>query len=260
MSLLLDPRSGSGELLPYFKSYDIEVSVTQLDFADIAMFGDGPDGLVAVGVERKVIGDLVNSMRSDRLTGHQLPGLMENYQFVFLVVEGVFKAGKSGALEVLRQNWRPLMVGSKPILYREVSNFLLTLMLKCGVMVVRTNNAEETVAWAVGLYKWFEKGWHQHVSHEAIYTPFNESGVGSRRGNWRKRTVPKLEKMVAQLDGVDRAAFGIAQRFRNMEGLVGATVEEIAEVRIERNEKGGKRLVRLGDKRGQSVFEQLREE
>ena len=94
--ILIDDRMGSKELLPLFRPYDVTVELSHLEYADIAFFGNGPTGPELVGIERKTLHDLVNSMRSRRLSGYQLPGLMAAYAWVYIVVEGVWRAGDGG--------------------------------------------------------------------------------------------------------------------------------------------------------------------
>src|SRR5215471_7722117 len=126
--ILIDERVGSKELLPYFKPFDVEAEICRLGFADAAFVGNGPDGIISIGIERKVLGDLLASMRAERLAGHQLDGLLENYQVNYLIVEGICRPGRNGELEQIRGNdWRAIYIGRTPMLYREMDNFLTTM-------------------------------------------------------------------------------------------------------------------------------------
>src|SRR5437016_923212 len=126
--LLIDDRIGSRELLPHFKSFDVRTEVCHLESADAAFVGYGPDGPIYIGIERKVISDLVASIRSKRLSGHQLAGLIENYDVSILLVEGIYRPGANGELEtVTHWGWRPLYIGRQAVLYREVDNFITSM-------------------------------------------------------------------------------------------------------------------------------------
>ena len=57
--ILIDSRIGSAELAPLISTPNI---LCQLEFADFTFSGNGPAGQVAVGVERKTIMDLLQSM------------------------------------------------------------------------------------------------------------------------------------------------------------------------------------------------------
>jgi ERCC4-type nuclease len=88
--ITIDRRTGSGELLPLFPKGVAELGC--LEYGDFAWIGKGPEGLpLAIGVERKQIHDLVNSMASGRLQAHQLPGMINTYKISYLVIEGIWR-------------------------------------------------------------------------------------------------------------------------------------------------------------------------
>jgi ERCC4-type nuclease len=201
----IDHRTGSAELQPYFKRWGVEAMISQLEFADFAFTGNGQSGRVVVGVERKTIRDLVNSMESKRFAGHQLPGLLDNYHDVFLVVEGVWRRGEDGSIEELRKGWQTLYQGGRRLVhYRGVDNFLTTMSLCCGVLVKRTLDAPETAAAIVNLYRWYEKRWEQHESHKAVYAPAEVSRRGKGVLDVRPSNAdpPLVLKMLMQVDGM----------------------------------------------------------
>src|SRR5262245_60611921 len=227
----LDPRVGSGELLPYFKPYDVDVEVQQLEYGDACFWGEGVEGPTLIGVERKVSNDLVASMRSNRFSGHQLPGLLETYTWTYLVVEGIWQAGKTGEIEVIANGgkWVSLHTGSRTVLYREVDHYLSTLEHKCGLNIVRTSNRGQTVAWLVSRYKWWQKEWRKHDSDEAIYAPYEERANG-RRASFVPRRAGPVEVVASQFPGVDRKAYSLGKRFKSVRELVNANVKEFEEV------------------------------
>ncbi len=64
---------------------------------------------------------------------------------------------------------------------------------------------------------------------------------------------------MAVAPGLDQAAKSVADRFGSMEGLMKATVEEIAECPVEQwLSGGGKRVVRLGEKKAERIWKSLR--
>jgi ERCC4-type nuclease len=230
--IVLDPRVGSGELLPYFKPYDVDVSVQQLDCADACWWGNGHDGPVLVGAERKIVTDLVASMRSNRLSGFQLPKLLETYTFNYLIVEGIWQCGSGGEIEVPRGggSWAALRIGSRPVLYREVDHYLATLEHRCGVTVKYTANRGQTVAYLVSRYKWWtDKEWARHDSFEAVYAPFEEKVMG-RRGSFSVRKAGPVELVAAQLPGVSKKAFEFGKKFKSVLALVNAEERSLSEV------------------------------
>jgi len=236
--ILLDDRTGSKELMRYFVAHDVRVESTRLEFADACWAGNGPHGDCMIGMERKRIGDLVNSIRGRRLSGHQLPGLMDNYEFVYLIVEGIYRPGIHGELEEGRGQgiWRAMGP-----MYREIDSYLATLELKCGVIVRRTTSPQETVAVIVDLYKWWTgKTWEQHQSHHQLYTLSPDSQVSGRKlsfvnpereiaRKYGKRAVD-VWKMAAQLEGLDTKAELVAAHFRTPRRMMLAGVKDWMEI------------------------------
>jgi len=105
MSIDLDYRTGSGELEKLFLPYGIKVNRTKLEFGDLAFEGRGPHGACSIVIERKRITDLIQSMESRRLSGHQLPGMAERYDYCYLIVEGIWRPGQNGELEIRNGSW-----------------------------------------------------------------------------------------------------------------------------------------------------------
>jgi ERCC4-type nuclease len=231
----LDDRIGSKELERYFSPYDVPVESTRLEFGDACWVGKGPEGDCMIGLERKRITDMVQSMRERRLSGKQLPGLMTTYDFNYLVVEGYFRPGNRGELEERRGKgiWR-----SMGLSYRELDNHLSTLELKCGVIVRRTATPQETVALIVNLFKWWEKDWKKHKSHQQIYAPVPTSlcSIGSRKAHFRspEEEIRRLYgedavlvwKMAAQLPGLDSKAELVARHFRTLRKFTRAKADD----------------------------------
>lgn len=228
--ILLDPRIGSGELLPYFQPYGVEVEVQHLDYGDCCWWGQGHDGPVLVSAERKIITDLIASMRSNRLSGHQLPGLLDTYAFTYILIEGNWRSGEGGAIEIpTRGGWIPLRVGSRSVLFREVDHYLATLDHRVGLSILHSSNKEQTVAQIVSRYHWWQKDWYKHDSFEAIYAPY-ETARQSRRGTFVQRKVGAVELVASQFPGVSKKAFGFGKVFGSVQELVNAKIEELEKV------------------------------
>lgn len=217
--LRLDSRTGSGELEKLFKPYGIQPLLCRLDFGDMDWIGNGPSGECAVVVERKRIDDLIQSMQSKRLSGHQLPGMAEQYDYCYLIVEGIWKCGDDGNLLVSNGGWH-----KRGIAYRAVTSYLSTLQLKAGVNVWRSVNEYETVSYVIDQYRWWtQKRWAEHQAHEAVYAPADPT-VG-RRLTFRPREISLLEKMSMQLPGVDKKAREVAESFKSVQQMANADVE-----------------------------------
>lgn len=239
--IFLDPRSGSGELAPYFRPYDVPVELVQLDAADAAFCGNGPDGTnPLIGFERKVLTDAISSMRTERFMGEQLPKLLELYPLsITIVLEGIWRAGPAtGAIEVKgygRGEWIPVRVGSRPVMHRELDHWLATLEHKisyeCGrqFSVVRTADEEQTVAYIVSRYKWWnDKAWEDHKSYKVIYAQEVPNAPGRRGFN-----LPKpgpVEEVACRFPGVREKAWSFGKQFRSVYEMVTASAKELGEV------------------------------
>jgi len=158
--ITLDERTGSAELLPYFAKDVIRLG--RLEFGDASFLGMGQDNVpFLIGVERKTLNDLVQSMKSGRLQGHQLPGLLASYKVVYLVVEGITKNGENhDVLEKSGKFWRSLGVTRKAL-----DSFLNTLEVLAHVIVRQTTSPMNTAILIHNLYLWWQKGWEEHKGH-----------------------------------------------------------------------------------------------
>ena len=265
----ISPRKGSLELRDLFKNFDVPVD-TEIDipFSDFCFWGNGPDGLCRVGIERKRLSDALDSIRTKRLSGYQFDGLCREFDFVFVVIEGQWKAGTHGELLELqwkdkKLQWLPTSDGKQSVMYRSIQNYCTTAELKAGtqagnpVVVERTTDPFETVALVVSHWHWFnDKQWDQHRSHEAVY---NKEYAPPTRRTFIRRQISQCEQYMAVAPGVDQAAKDVANRFGSMEGLLAATVEEIAACPVEQWLKGGgTRTARLGEKKAEKIWKSLR--
>lgn len=235
--ILIDYRIGSVELIPYFKPYGTDVCEASLGIGDVKFVGNGPDGDVDVGIERKRLTDLVACIRDRRLSGFQLvgdeqtPGLLETYDYVYIVVEGIYRPGLHGILEQRQSSsWAPVYAGSSAMLYAEMDNFLSSLELRAvtkigePVRIHRSGTLAETACWINDLYHlWTNKRWSEHRAHSDIYYREPDRKF-SRKASFNKPKNNPLVKMLAQLDGVHNKAYEAAKQFRSIRGFANATV------------------------------------
>jgi ERCC4-type nuclease len=172
-NLMLDDRTGSIELQPYLAAHHLPVQVCRLQYGDLAFPGNGPNGPLLVGIERKRLTDLIDSKRSGRLAGHQLPGLLRDYEVVYLVIEGIWRIGRdSGAIEVPRHGgWQPLALGRKGFSCAELEGFLCGLENRCNIKIRKTSNEHDTAQLVHSLWTWWGSSWDNHKSLDVTYTP-----------------------------------------------------------------------------------------
>lgn len=220
--ILVDSRTGSVEISTLLSTSNI---VCHLNYADFTWCGNGPDGGINIGVERKSIMDLLQSMTTGRLSGHQLIGLTENYDLVYLLVEGVWRPDRNtGILQRISNGgkWVAAAQGSRRFMARDVYNFINTIQVMCGVVTVCTSNQWETAKWLDSIYGWWQKKWDKHKSHLQWQKPVVHAHLSK----------PNLvTKVASQFDGIgwDKAR-SIGFQFDLLEDFLGATEKELCEV------------------------------
>lgn len=220
--ILIDSRIGSADLAPFISTPH---TTCTLDYADFAWAGQGQSGGVSIGVERKTILDLLGSMTSGRLSGHQIIGLKQAYDVVYLLVEGVCKADrKSGVLmrPGAKRKWQPVEHGSRRFMARELYAFLNSMQILCGVHVVRTSDKAESGKWLDSCFGWWAKPWTAHKSHQ----------MWSRASEVAQFVKPTLAaRMWAQFEGIgmDRAR-ALAAKFPYPVDIFRAGKEELMSV------------------------------
>ena len=178
-----------------------------------------------IGVEIKRISDLLTSITTGRLSGHQLPKLVREYRHVWLLIEGQYRPGAEGLLET-RQGaaWVPHALGRSPWTYREVEAYLTTLEVRAGVHVRRAYNKAETVALVAMLYQWWTaKAYDEHRAHKALHSPILDSGLLYK---------PSLTRRVAaELPGIGVGkSAAVAEHFKTVRAMVEADEDQWQQV------------------------------
>ena len=163
---LIANDEGSDKLVDKFEQGTAQL--TELQFGDIVFTGNGPDGDVLIGVEYKQVSDLAGCIRSGRLTGTQIPGMMKAYDFCFLLVEGNYQAdAPNGKLIVPFKGGNGIRYGLQ---YSAFDNFLTSLSVLSpyvygkSLIVKKSMNIRDTIEILWNLYAFFSKPWNEHNS------------------------------------------------------------------------------------------------
>jgi ERCC4-type nuclease len=165
--ILVDSAIGSKDLIPDLEKAGLSPQIAQID-GDLAWVGRGEGGReLSVGVEFKKLPELVDSLRSGRLVGEQLPKMRKSYEFSWLLIEGELSTSRSGLLT--NEKGRPLH--GKMTIW-EFYERLWILYLKGGMFPWATKDRRQTVQAIRALYRlWTSKDFDQHRSHLSIYQP-----------------------------------------------------------------------------------------
>lgn len=147
----------------------IEVETTTLDYSDCCFEGRGNDDQpVFVGIELKKLPDLVSSLRTGRLSGHQLPGLKAAFDFAYLLVEGHWKPDAKGHITTQRRGMWAALPGM-PV--SEMEKRLTTLDLLGGLRVRHSSSRACTLHFIANLYRWWnDKSMDRHATHLVPHT------------------------------------------------------------------------------------------
>ena len=234
--ILVDKRIGSKELFKYFPLGSARL--THLEYGDFSFVGNGREGTVLVGVERKRLGDLVSSMCTGRLSGRQLIGMLNVFHHSYIIVEGTFRPNpESGLLEVYRYGgWYPYRQGKRQFMAKDIWAFLTTMESICGVCWHHCTTQSDTVHFIRGLYKWWNKPYDRHKSYlQATQSPMVEL---TRQ--------PVMMRVLAQLDGIGfEKAQAISLRYASVHELMRAPRAEL------------RTIEGIGEKLAQAIHEQL---
>lgn len=224
----IDYRKGSKELAPYIHS---KHEIVTLEYGDVSFVGMGDNEPAFVCIERKTIGDLVQSMSSGRLSGHQLVGMLEDFTHIYLLVEGIWRPNpKSGMLEKLHgKSWTPVHHGKRKYMARDVYNYINTLAVMCGVIPVFTSTLQQSGYWIDCVYSWWMKGWEQHKSH----LKFHRQQVSpKKKGKVLLRQPTSFERIVSGISsvGFDTATL-LQKHFRTPMDLALASEKQLMDVK-----------------------------
>ena len=222
--IYIDDRVGSRELAPHLP----RARLRRLHFGDFCFGGGGPnDAPVPVGIERKRIRDLLNSITSGRLTGHQLVGMRNTYEHIYLVIEGRTRTNEyTGVLEEqVGEYWCPLALGKRTWLTSDILCFLNTLDIHCGVHWHWTYDMTGTAAYIKALHKWWTaKDFDEHRAH---LQPHRGTTVALTKSSLLRRVAAELphigwkksKDVEAEFVSVNDMVFADQAQWMGIEGI-----------------------------------------
>jgi ERCC4-type nuclease len=233
----VDDRVGSIDLATPLTKFGVKVRVKRLPFGDLAFAGNGPDNTLArVGIERKNVSDLMSSLQSGRLVGHQIPGMLDAFDYCYLLIEGVWRSEPgTGMLQVpgryargRQSQWVDQGFSRQRFYYAGLMSWLNTLVIQAGIIIVRTSTPHETCAAAAGLYRWWQKPWGDHKSLLPVLKTLqsqqrdpSKTGATLAISLTRVTTLRKILAQVPSIGWVRSAA--VEHHFRSLRGALDGT-------------------------------------
>lgn len=238
--LLVDERNGSKELLKPLLMRGVPAEITHLEFGDFAFNGRGEGGAdITIGVELKTTQDLLSSLLKGRFSGHQLRGLVQTYDRVWLLTEGDWKATEEGLL-TYRTFGRTYQAARPPTMVRDLYSRLINISVRGGAHYWHTQDREDTVLFLATLYHyWTDVSLDEHKSHLGIYNRDLDRSLLA--------PITLVRSIAAQLPGIGYGRSGaVAKMFKSVEAMVNAS------------EKEWRAIEGIGPKTAKNVVEALR--
>jgi ERCC4-type nuclease len=188
-------RDSQKEILVHIHRTGCKAELTSLEFGDAAFEGNGPNGKILIGIERKTIGDMLNCIDDSRYSAHQRPGMMAMYQKSILIIEGVWKPDITTGylMECINTlSWRVVKQRTQMARYNKLFRYLLTVQFS-GVTVIWSRDMEQTAYNITEIFHWFQKPWDQHTS----LLEMQKLNIPALTGR------PKLvQRWAAEIDGI----------------------------------------------------------
>ncbi|MHC4616339.1 MAG: ERCC4 domain-containing protein [Planctomycetota bacterium] len=218
----IDDRVGSAEIAPYLSGCG-KRKLCRLEFGDFAFEGRGEPGqVVKVGVERKTVGDFIQSLTHGRLLSHQLPGMAEQYDRPYLLIEGGWGYGAKGCLLVTQEGKTfRYNHGARGFSPSAISSALQTISVMGGVPVIRAYDMKDSGNQLSWLYAWWQKGFagHKSLSNPMPATPAINGSLLRRPST--------MERIASCLPGIGgKGCKVVAKAFPSLEAMAWATEED----------------------------------
>lgn len=167
----VDPRVGSKELYHPLKAMRLPVEKKWMRFGDVVFPGVGPSGPITVAVEYKKLGDLLACIMDKRIL-KQIRGMKLEYDYCYLLIEGVVRPDKDSGLECfcLFRSKKGKEIGVfNPVFarltYPMMQRYLMTMENFYDVRVRMTSTKADTIGYLAALYGWWQKPWKKHRAH-----------------------------------------------------------------------------------------------
>lgn len=146
----------------------VPVEMDRMPAGDVEIIGRGPEGRpLLVGVEFKLIPDMLTCVRDGRFA-EQARKMKGRYEVGWLLIEGEWRLEGDGVEVMERRGYR----ARGAYTYQEAASWIFTMAQRAGVLMWRTRDRAETVAWLRALYWWWTaKDFEEHRAHLDWYRP-----------------------------------------------------------------------------------------
>jgi len=189
-----------------------------LDGGDFFFSGEGPDqSTVLIGIERKRMRDMVNSVRGGRLSGEQLPKLM-SYDYQYIIFESRWKTDwvTGQLMEKWGRTWEPVMSGTRQIMGGlEMTSFLNDIRDHTPIQIIQTEEERQTVEVILSLAHSWSRPWDKRHHHADIHRPDQYATV--EKASTVRRVAYALKDVAWE------RSLTVEAHFPNVEGMIHRT-------------------------------------
>lgn len=233
-SIAVDDRAGSAQMAPMLRRLGCAVELTRLEYGDVSFVGLAQDGSpVSTGLELKSVEDALACIVSGRFAGHQLPGMIQSYDHLWLMLQGQWRPHpQTGVLQYLKTEHRrgqkheywTEAVGQRRWHWRELEGWILSVSILGGMRVHRVDTWEEGASYIKLLYNWYQRDVHKSI--QVVYS--GKQLYSDQALLIRPSLARRLSKELPHI-GVEKSKV-VAERFPTAEAMVNATEREWAEL------------------------------
>ena len=223
----IDDRAGSRDLVKH-PPLDEFGRLCRLGSGDVCFTGNGPEGVVLIGIEVKSIFDLVSSIATGRLQGTQFPGMFVDYDRVYLLYYGAYRPSpKNWIIQVPRgqtARWTNCKLGKKrEIPWSYVEKFLMTAASR-GVEMKHVLDVREAAVWIHYLQGWWDKPWDEHKSFEGVVDRSAYASLPRVGGKRMSDQMISMVRIAMALPGLGKErAIAAADHFESIGAMVNAS-------------------------------------
>lgn len=163
------------EFVDAIKKIGVKSEKADLLYGDFAFEGNGPDGPVTVGIERKSLHDMLNCIDDGRLSGHQLVGMRKMYDPVppIVLLEGHWRPHDPNGMLMEGFNggysWGPVRHRKQGTMYHKLYRYLISMSLS-GVIITPSRDIFHSAFNVCEWYQYFQKRWLDHTSMQEMHT------------------------------------------------------------------------------------------
>lgn len=248
--LRVDYRGGSKDLIEPLLEMGLPVVEDDMPSGDIVFTGRGEKGVpVEIGIEFKKLGELIGSLQTQRLQGHQLLKMRKAFAFSYLLTEGELMWNSQGVLTKWARvrGVRTLVPIPGNMRVNEFLKRIHVLHLRGGLNPLWSPNRQDTLKQIEVLYRvWTDQDLDEHKSHLAIY----QAPMLLEATQFRK-TVHTLPEVGLRVSGAAEKKFDSSLR----KAICLSTIDDWAN--IETTDKHGN-TKRLGEKTARKIMEAIR--